>query len=227
MLALPILSGHLRGCWWIVRSANYACWLGTYERKKQSVFCNEIRPGDVVFDVGAHVGFYSLLAAKSAGPSGSIVAFEPMAANIEYLRHHAALNKFAVDIAQVAVADRDSIGHFRRGADTYTGTLAESGEAVEVVSIDLLVDSHRFPAPDIIKVDVEGAETLVLKGALRTLSRVHPIVFLAVHSQRLRSECIDILRGLGYIVTAIQDESDMDGFELLARPHAGHERKAG
>ena len=226
-LALPILSGHLRGCRWIVRSANYSCWLGTYEHEKQNVFCKEIRSGDVVFDIGAHVGFYSLLASKLVGDGGSVVAFEPLESNAEYLRRHAALNRVPVRVVEVAVADRDAIGHFRRGSDTYTGALAESGETVPVVSIDLLIDTHEVPTPDVIKVDVEGAESLVLKGAVQTLSRFHPIVFLAVHSQRLRDECTDILRGLGYVVAGIDGGSNVNSFELVARPAAAREPSTG
>ena len=67
-LAMPVLQGPLRGYRWIVGSSNHGCWLGSYEYAKQRLFAQMVRSGDVVFDVGANVGFYTLLAACRVGP---------------------------------------------------------------------------------------------------------------------------------------------------------------
>ena len=88
-----MLLGPLRGALWLPRSATAGSWLGTYERELQEVFTAHVRPGDVVFDVGANVGFYSLLAARLVGPKGRVVAFEPAARNVALLEQHLRLNR--------------------------------------------------------------------------------------------------------------------------------------
>ncbi len=90
---MRILQGHLRGKKWIAGSGNHGYWLGSYEYQKQKIFSEEIRPGDVVYDLGANVGFYSLLASFLVGPKGRVYSFEPLPSNLEFLRNHLALNK--------------------------------------------------------------------------------------------------------------------------------------
>src|SRR3984957_348930 len=68
-----ILGGPLRGWRWVPAAASHGCWLGTFERAEQDVFARTIRPGDVVYDLGANVGFYPLLAEKLPGPRGALV----------------------------------------------------------------------------------------------------------------------------------------------------------
>src|SRR5512139_3781902 len=70
---LPILQGRLRGKRWISGSCNHGCWLGSYEYHKRVLFERTITPGSVVFDLGAHVGFYTLLASVLVGHAGRVV----------------------------------------------------------------------------------------------------------------------------------------------------------
>jgi hypothetical protein len=84
-LVVPILQGPLRGARWIVGSATHGCWLGCYERAKQQGFVRILAPGQVVYDLGANVGFYTLLAARRVGPTGEVHAFEPGAENLEFV----------------------------------------------------------------------------------------------------------------------------------------------
>src|ERR1035437_5837216 len=72
-----ILQGPLRGKRWIAGSTIHGCWLGTFEFDKQKLIAAAIKPGSVVYDLGAHVGFYSLLAGIQAGPEGKVFCFEP------------------------------------------------------------------------------------------------------------------------------------------------------
>ena len=73
-MKLPILQGKLRGEKWIVGSSNHGCWLGSYEYKQRILFEKTIIRGSVIFDIGAHVGFYTLLASKLVGPKGKVFA---------------------------------------------------------------------------------------------------------------------------------------------------------
>src|SRR5216684_2115948 len=87
-----IVSGELRGWQWIVHSATNGCWLGTYERHVQRLFRQRLRPGAVALDVGANVGFFTLLASKLVGSAGHVYAFEPLPRNLYYLERHVRLN---------------------------------------------------------------------------------------------------------------------------------------
>ena len=220
-LVLPILSGPLRGRWWLVRSANYSCWRGTYELVKQRLFVAELHRGTVVFDIGAHVGFYTLLAASIVGTSGKVVAFEPLEFNVAKLRRNIALNHMSADVIECAVADRDGEARFKRGVDSYTGGLHEVGVSVAVVTLDALRAAGTLPDPDVMKIDVEGAEALVLKGASNTIATSRPTIFLATHGFTVRNECLQLLDGYGYLVQPLVGDGLDSETEYVARPLSG------
>src|SRR5256885_2015501 len=90
-MTVPILQGPLKGKKWIVGSQRHAFWVGSYEPHMQHLIAREVKPGQIFYDVGANVGFYTLLASVLVGP-GRVFAFEPLPANIGYLRQHLALN---------------------------------------------------------------------------------------------------------------------------------------
>src|SRR5579871_1243331 len=90
--AVPILQGPLRGKRWVVGSATHGCWLGSYEQDKQQCFAGAVSVGSVVYDIGANVGFYSLLASVLVGVSGAVYSFEPVPRNCHFLRRHVDLN---------------------------------------------------------------------------------------------------------------------------------------
>ena len=75
-MKVRILQGKLRGKKWIVGSGNHAYWLGSHEYKKRILFEKVIRQGSIVFDIGAHVGFYTLLASVLVGTKGKVFAFD-------------------------------------------------------------------------------------------------------------------------------------------------------
>ena len=81
-VVLRILQGELRGMKWIKGSSTNGCWIGTYELNKQKLFYNTIQPGNIVYDLIAHVGFYTLLAAKAVGEYGRVFSYEPLHRNL-------------------------------------------------------------------------------------------------------------------------------------------------
>jgi predicted methyltransferase len=89
---MPILQGKLRGKKWSVGSCSHGCWLGRYEYKKRIIFENTVRQGNTVLDIGAYVGFYTVLASILVGPTGKVHAFEPLPRNLEYIKEHLRLN---------------------------------------------------------------------------------------------------------------------------------------
>jgi FkbM family methyltransferase len=172
----------------------------------------------VVFDIGAHVGFYSLLAAVLVSPGGKVYAFEPFGPNVEKLRQHVVMNRAAVEVIESAVADRNGTARFERGTDTYTGRLSRQGVEVRTSSIDTMCRAGVLPSPNIIKIDVEGAESLVMRGALETIRSAGPILFLAVHNAAARNECLHLLDVLDYSADAITGAGIETGSEFVARP---------
>jgi SAM-dependent methyltransferase len=120
---LRILTGEVRGLRWIPESAIHRCWMGWYERDKQRLMAKEVRAGSIFYDVGANVGFHTLLAAKLVG-SGKVFSFEPSPRNLEYLRRHIALNKLHnVSVFESAVSDRDQVLHFQMERTGFGGSL--------------------------------------------------------------------------------------------------------
>ncbi|HEX6832536.1 MAG TPA: FkbM family methyltransferase, partial [Rudaea sp.] len=102
---MPILQGPLRWRLWIPGSSSHGCWLGSYEYDKQRLFARVARSGDVVFDIGANVGFYTLLAATCVAPTGRVVAFEPMPSNVKRIHQHLKLNRIgSVHSVEAAVS---------------------------------------------------------------------------------------------------------------------------
>jgi len=204
-MVVPILQGRLRGKKWIVGSGNIECALGSYEYEKRILFEKVVSRHSVVYDIGAHVGFYSLLASELVGEGGRVIAFEPVPRNLNYLTKHLQINQCNnVVVIEAAVSDKSGIFHFNEGPSSSMGHLSVEGNlTVNTVSIDELVGDGKIPVPDYIKIDVEGAELLVLKGAKSTLSNYSPKIFLATHSPKLHADCCNFLASLGYKLNPI------------------------
>lgn len=174
-LVLPIKIGKLKGKKWIVSSSNLECALGTYEYKKRVLFENEVSKNDIVYDIGAHVGFYTLLASELVGVNGFVVAFEPFPQNFSHLKNHVEINNCTnVMINEAAVSNSVGVSMFKEGTGTYTGRLTHNGEIpVKTFSLDEFVRKHPHLMPNCLKIDVEGAEFSVLKGASNLIKKAN------------------------------------------------------
>src|SRR5260370_14004540 len=91
-MVLSVIQGSLRGMRWISGSSRHGCWLGSYEHRKQRLFATMIEKGTIVWDIGANVGFYTLIASKKAG---RVIAVEPLPENLSYLEKHIRLNRIS------------------------------------------------------------------------------------------------------------------------------------
>ena len=218
--ALPILQGQLRGKKWVVGSGEHGYWLGSYELVKRQAFEREIIPEMVVYDIGANVGFYSLLAAHLVGSAGKVYAFEPLHRNVDYIRQHAALNHFSnIHVFEMAVADRDGEALFDPGASIATGHLSDSGTVrVRQVSLDGLLDKGEIEPPNAMKVDVEGAEHAVLTGAQGLIDAYRPLIFLDTHGREAHKATLAFLQDFGYQFEILDGRPLEESKELLARP---------
>jgi len=149
-----------------------------------------VRPGNTVWDIGANIGLFSFAAAVAAGSGGYVLSVEPDTILVRLLRRSAAAGRHhaPVEVFPAAVADKCGVARFciaRRNRSTSHlagfGTTQTGGiratELVPTVSLDSLAD--HFPPPDVIKIDVEGAEVQVLMGATAVLS-AHPRIICEV-----------------------------------------------
>ncbi|HEV2494478.1 MAG TPA: FkbM family methyltransferase [Terriglobia bacterium] len=169
-------------------------WLGYHEPDLQENLRKFCRPGYVAYDVGAYLGFFSLAIAKSIGPAGKVFAFEPDHGNCVRIQEHATRNNLSsqIQVVEAAVWSYSCPSlPFRLGGirKSYGGLAADgvvpvlaAGDTIPVPSISLDAFTEQGnPLPDILKVDVEGGECEVLKGAEKVFSRSKPVLFCEVH----------------------------------------------
>jgi FkbM family methyltransferase len=187
-----------------------------------------LRPGDVVYDVGANVGLYSVVTAKAVGKTGHVVAFEPARKFHEHLLANVALNGLTnVRCFRLALGDRVGQGTLRTSDVIGNLSLLSSGredapgEVVDIVAGDTLTTLAGLPPPRLVKIDVEGSEYAVIQGLRETLSHhvcqficceVHPMFLPAGVEPESVQTC---LRSLGF--NYIETRSRWDGtFHLVA-----------
>ena len=166
----------------------------------------------MVFDVGAHVGFVTLLAAH-ANPDGEVHAFEPLPSNFERLKRNVALNQTAnvVCNAVAAGAEEGSFELYHDGSGVPSSTSLSydfmkdlvkadlKSSTVSVIALDHYIQERGIPRVDIVKVDTESTEPQVLRGMRQTLVRDHPTIFCEVLPGRGTDRQLEeILGPLGY-----------------------------
>jgi FkbM family methyltransferase len=191
---LPVLAGNGRGLRVRVGPSTLTRIVSRIETEVEDALLHAIQPGDVVYDVGANIGWFSLLAARRVGPTGQVVAFEPAPANVRYIRSNATSNRLANIVAvPAAVSDHDGWGDFIADG-SLKGHLGTGGDPVPVVSLDTWAASHA--PPSVLKIDVEGAEGAVLRGMLSTLHALGPTLIIELHDTG--TEVADLLDSAGY-----------------------------
>lgn len=166
-----------------------------------------VRPGSLVVDVGANIGFFTVRLARWVGPGGRVLAIEPEAGHVETLR--ARLRRRGLEdratIVHGAATDRPGrtrlVLNRRHPGDHKIG---ENGVEVEAVTIDDQVDREGPRHVSLVKIDVQGAEELVLEGATRTIERYRPALFVEVFQATLEefgssvSGLLQRMAALGY-----------------------------
>lgn len=176
-----------------------------------------VSAGHTVWDVGANVGLFTFAAAHLAGARGKVIAFEPDVWLVQLLRHSAAIqppSSAEVQIVPAAVAQSCDLRSFHiavrsratnalAGYGHHTGGVAER-QTVVTASLDWLAE--RLPSPDVVKIDVEGAELEVLRGAIGLMQKKGPIFLCEVSADRAR-EVTQLLKDLRYRIY----DGDSDG----------------
>jgi FkbM family methyltransferase len=195
-----VVSGAARGARLeLDLSTEKAYWLGYYERNVQRVLRENVSAGDVVYDVGAHIGFFSVCAARLGA---KVFAVEPVAASAVRLRRNAALNDADIEVVAAAAWDETASVELVAGEWPQQARTA-AGEGIPTITLDKLAERDR--PPTLIKLDVEGAEAQVLRGAQRILADQRPLVVCELHGEQAQRDVLELLDG--YRIEQLPGES--------------------
>jgi FkbM family methyltransferase len=201
--SIVMKSGALKGMR-IVAVAGPKFQHDRYEPEFFRAFIENLKEGMVVYDVGAHWGYYTLVASRVVGDTGRVIAFEPNHENIQILRRNIQYNNIKnIECLEIAVGDLCGKVSFDPGADTGLGKISTAGKIqVECRTLDSLMDS--LSKPQLIKIDVEGAEAAVIRGASRLIAEIRPVLFIEMHGAQEFAECHQILSLQGYSLVELQ-----------------------
>jgi FkbM family methyltransferase len=179
---------------------------GTLESSVQEAMLRHLARGGVFYDIGANLGFFSLLGGHMAGiDTGRVYAFEAAPDNAEAIRHNVFINGVTnVEVIAKAVSSHSGRGRLQVVDDQSWSKLAEYGEHpfteqvidVELVAIDDLVSRNEILPPTVVKIDVEGAEIAVLEGMARTIEQHRPAIICELHDTH--AEFVAAMQGHGY-----------------------------
>jgi FkbM family methyltransferase len=206
--AVPVLTGPSRGNRIVVGAGDHAYWVGTFETWKQALIAANLAEGDVFYDLGAHVGFFTVLAAKIVGKTGKVIAVEPMQANFARLADHVRINGYEdrVQMIEAAVTDRTGQAQFKSHEKSQMGRLDDSGDSV-VATVAL--DELGLLAPALVKMDIEGGEPKALQGMRHLIRSGKPTLVISPHGTD--DACVALLASWGYSVRRHRGD-------LIARP---------
>jgi FkbM family methyltransferase len=198
-VSLRVRSGPNRGRRWSIASAGRGALAGRFEEERVSAILELLRPGDCVWDIGAHKGYITMAAAGRVGAAGHVNAFEPAPPNLDALRRHVRWNQLSnVDVLPYAISADDGTSRFGGPGSSITYRLGQGEYDVTVRTIRSLLEQGVRP-PALVKIDVEGNEAQVLRGAAGALPR-DSLVFIAVHSLEQYNACTAILKDMGWNV---------------------------
>jgi FkbM family methyltransferase len=202
-------------------------WLGTYEPDLQAAIVELVQPGSVVYDLGANIGYISLLLARRVGEAGRVYAFEALPANLERLRANLALNRLVQRVVVVpgAVGDSSQPVRFLVGPSGGTGKMDRSAGRQELdypgevtvpgVILDEFVYQDGNPPPQVVKVDIEGGEVLALPSMRRILTEARPVVLLELHGPQAARVAWEVFMECRYRVSRMGA-----GFPEVSSPQA-------
>lgn len=194
--------------------------------------------GWTIWDVGGHIGYHALAFAKLVGDSGKVIVFEPNPFNIKRMKLNFKKNHNLaqyITLVEYALSDTDGEAVFNISKEIVDGTSSGSylggvspplspesyhsffPITVRTIKADTLLSMSDIPVPHMIKIDVEGAEALVLKGGFNLLSKYRPILFIEIHSALMLSFVQEFLPKLGYkIKTLHRDPTFLERCFILA-----------
>lgn len=207
-----------------------------YEPVFYKAFVELIRPGMMIADIGAHFGFFSLGAARRVGDTGRVFSFEPSEETAVTLRRNILLNHLAhrIEVIQAVVSSKEALVSFYTSGTSMAASLSREkvevlnperpAAAVEIkvsaVALDQFCQSRGIVL-DLIKLDVEGAEFLVLQGAEQVLLRDRPVILCEIHPLQMQQcggslqQLKEYVSSVGYTLEALDEPNATGIFHAL------------
>jgi FkbM family methyltransferase len=184
-------------------------WLATYEPEMQKALRDLLKPGMTVYDVGANVGYVSLLLAKNVGQNGRVFSFEALPSNVKRLTHNIELNGMQqrISINHFAVTAKSGevkfFVHASNGMGKAAGSAGRNEKYVDEISVpgislDEFVYDRGHAAPQAVKMDIEGGEVMALPGMVRVLKEARPIMLMELHGPESARAAWETLTSAGY-----------------------------
>jgi FkbM family methyltransferase len=199
----------------------YVYLFGVWEPDTTAWVAKHLRPGDVVIDIGANIGYFSLLAASRVGASGTVIAFEPVPSIGDLFEANVARNGFQVDLRRVAVSDEPGTIEMFKSSDTNIGRSStqrangsHSEGMVEMVRVADVVDEALWSSVRLVKIDIEGDEFRALKGLDELLTAMPD------GSAVLVEVTPDDLRTRGFSAAEVMDFMWSRGFRAFSIPNS-------
>lgn len=231
---VTVAAGALQGARLLldIKSEKYY-WLGNYEPMLQKAIVDFVKPGMVIYELGANIGYITLIFARAVGATGKVFAFEPLPSNIKRLRSNINLNNanHIVHLVPKAVSNDGKNAKFLVHSSTGMGKLkgihgrdVPYVREVDVftVCLDDFVYQDLNPSPNIVKMDIEGGGEKAIFGMERILSEVRPICFWELHGPEEGHIARSALRRQGYSIRRmasgypeIEDESELGWKEYI------------
>jgi len=187
-------------------------WYGYYEKPVGNMLKKLLLPGRTFIDVGANIGYFSLLAAQHC-PGAKIISLEPVSNSYKALLENIALNKFeSIEALNFAAGDKEETSTIYLSADDNTGmsslqqpeNYSGKSEMVKVTRLDQLATDLKLTSVDVVKIDVEGNELAVLKGMKHIMENFKPAILLELNPQTLSrfgvqpADVLDYIKNLSY-----------------------------
>jgi FkbM family methyltransferase len=197
--------------------------LGAWEPHLLGLARALVRPNAVAIDVGAHVGAWTMLLASLVGPSGRVIACEPFAPSAARARAMVEATGIGdrVRVIETAIGDRVGTARLYAAGDSMLRSLVPSAIATDYSDVPLAtLDSLGIERVDVIKIDTEGFELAVLRGASELLARCDPALIIELHADELLAQGAStgdvyaLLRARGFTVFDLRP----DGTELVVEP---------
>ena len=202
-----VKSGHGAGLWLRVNPrTGRPIAEGSGEPEVQCALAKHLRPGMVFYDLGANIGFFTLIGARLVGEKGRVFSFEADPEVCNRLRENVTRNNLSwVSVEQKAIWSKSGPLQFRRAnpsesPDRGVGFVVNGPDPAAIVVEGLSLDEclRTMPAPDFIKCDVEGGEVEMIRGAGELLSAKRPIMMCEVHNQQNRTILLAEFSSFGY-----------------------------
>jgi len=196
-----------------------------WEPESTSVIRNLVKPGNVVLDIGANIGYYTVIMSKIVGETGKVLSFEPTKHFFDVLQHTVEINKlknvalydFGLSdknvVSEISIGEHSATIHWLKDSPRNGGTPL-SVEQISLKRLDDVINSLNIDKIDFIKIDVDGHEPAFLEGALETLKKYKPTILMEIDHQHYRKagyvawDFYNKLREKGYHIYSEKDMSE-------------------